>query len=112
MTASSCVSRELQIIQHLEKHSQASPSSYIVQLLDSFTHEGPNGVHQCLVFELLGPTVDKVLTEYHEGHDQLCPETILRMSTQLLKAVQFIHSAGMGHGGKCAVPLGDCYTDV
>lgn len=100
MTASSCVSRELQTLRHLEEHSQANFPTYIVQLLDSFTHEGPNGIHQCLVFELLGPTVDKVLADYHEGRDNLCPETILRMSAQLLKAVQFIHSAGMGHGGK------------
>ncbi|KAL4870576.1 hypothetical protein BDV12DRAFT_184391 [Aspergillus spectabilis] len=26
---------------------------YIINLLDSFTHGGPNGLHQCLVFELL-----------------------------------------------------------
>ncbi|KAL4897599.1 kinase-like domain-containing protein [Aspergillus ambiguus] len=73
-------------------------SNYIVQLLDSFTHEGPNGVHQCLVFELLGPSVDQVLADYHESHDKLCAETIIRMSTQLLKAVKFIHGAGMCHG--------------
>ena len=64
MTADSQVSRELQNLRHLEKHSQGSLSSnYIVQLLDSFMHEGPNGDHQCLVFELLGPSVDKVLAD-------------------------------------------------
>jgi len=85
----------------LEEHSQGRLSShYVVQLLDSFTHEGPNGVHQCLVFELLGPSVNQVLSDYHSGRDKLDPETILRMSTQLLKAVKFIHSAGMCHGGK------------
>ena len=30
-------------------------SEYIVQLLGDFLHEGPNGCHQCLVIELLGP---------------------------------------------------------
>ncbi|OJJ85770.1 uncharacterized protein ASPGLDRAFT_65712 [Aspergillus glaucus CBS 516.65] len=70
----------------------------IVQLLDSFTHEGPNGVHQCLAFELLGPSVDQVLADYHESHDKLCTKTIVRMSTQLLKVVKFIHGAGMCHG--------------
>ena len=29
-------------------------SEYIVQLLDHFVHQGPNGTHQCLLFELLG----------------------------------------------------------
>ena len=65
-------------------------------------HKGPNGVHQCLVFELLGPSVDKVLWDYHEGHDELDPETVLRISTQLLKAIKFIHSTRMCHGGKGA----------
>ena len=102
MTARSSASRELQHFKHLERHSQGSLSSnYIVQLLDSFTHEGPNGAHQCLVFELLGPSVDRVLADYYGGQDKLWEETILRMATQLLKAVKFIHSAGMCHGGKC-----------
>ncbi|KAI9373627.1 kinase-like domain-containing protein [Aspergillus egyptiacus] len=80
-------------------HSGGNLSShYIVQLLDSFTHKVPNGVHQCLVLELLGPSVDRVLADYREGHDELCTETILRMSTQFSKAVKFIHGAGMCHG--------------
>lgn len=105
MTADSSASRELRILKSLEKHSRGDLSSYyMVQLLDTFTHEGPNGVHQCLVFELLGPSVDKVLSDYHENHDKICSETVLRMSTQLLKAVKFIHSAGMCHGGEGAFP--------
>ncbi|KAE8414793.1 kinase-like domain-containing protein [Aspergillus pseudocaelatus] len=73
-------------------------SNYIVQLLDSFTHEGPNGVHQCLVFELLDLSVDRVLADYRESLDKICPETVLRISRQLLKALEFIHSVGMCHG--------------
>lgn len=101
MTADSQITRELQNLKHLERHSRGSLSThYIVQLLDSFTHKGPNGVHPCLVFELLGPSVDKALADYHEGHDKLCSDTVLRMSTQLLEAVKFIHSAGLCHGGE------------
>lgn len=105
MTADSEESRELQNLKLLEEHSPGNLSAYyIVQLLDSFTHTGPNGLHQCLVFELLGPSVDKVLADYHEGRDKLDPEIILRMSTQLLEAVKFIHRAGMCHGGKITFP--------
>lgn len=53
---------------------------------------------------VLGPSVDRVLSDYHESRDKLCTETILRMSTQLLKAVKFIHSAGICHGGEGAFP--------
>jgi hypothetical protein len=54
-------SQEITHLQLLERHSQGQSSKYIVQLLDSFIHQGPNGQHQCLVFELLGPTVNRVL---------------------------------------------------
>jgi hypothetical protein len=47
------------------------------------------------VFELLGPSVDQVLADYRESRDKLCAETIIRVSTQLLKAVKFIHGSGM-----------------
>ncbi|KAB8277263.1 kinase-like domain-containing protein [Aspergillus minisclerotigenes] len=99
MTADLRDSRDLEKLKVLGSHSRGGLSSnYIVQLLDSFSHEGANGVHQCLVFELLGPSVDRVLADYREGHDKLCPETVLQMSTQLLKALKLIHSAGTSHG--------------
>ena len=99
--ASSRESKERQNLQVLQNCSQASPSSkHIVQLLDSFVHQGPNGLHQCLVFELLGPNVGQILQWHVDNEDNLEPETILRMSEQFLEAIKFIHDAGMGHGGK------------
>lgn len=108
MTANSSSStpRELQNLKFLESQCQGDlAANYIVQLLDTFTHKGPNGVHQCLVFELLGPSIDHVILDYHEGDEKLTPETVLRISTQILKAVKFIHSAGMCHGGEDFSPL-------
>jgi hypothetical protein len=49
---------------------------------------------------LLGPSVDKVLADYYDSGDTLETEDILRMTEQLLEAIQFIHDAGMGHGGE------------
>jgi serine/threonine-protein kinase SRPK3 len=107
MAANASESGELGNLRLLQKQCGGNLSSkYIIQLLDDFTHDGPNGAHQCLVLELLGPTVDTVLKDYCEGDDNLEPEDILRMSTQLLKAVRFIHSAGMCHGGKIIFPGG------
>lgn len=99
-TAKPQLSREAE---NIERLAEKQSSIYIVQLLDSFTHRGPNGDHQCLVFELLGPSVSRLLItkEDKEEYDQrFRPETVFRMSTQLLKAVKSIHSAGMCHGGE------------
>jgi serine/threonine-protein kinase SRPK3 len=51
------------------------------------------------VFELLGPTVNIIVDDYHEEGERLDTETLLKISTQLLQAVAFIHEAGYAHGG-------------
>lgn len=93
-------SRELHNLQTLAEHSKGSPGAErIVQLLDNFLLDGPNGCHQCLVFELLGPTVYKIVTDYAEDGDRLDVESIIKISTQLLQGVAFMHGAGYAHGG-------------
>ena len=96
-------SHELDILRSLAKRYNGSLSSqYIVQILDDFLHSGPNGTQQCLIFELLGPTLDMVTSDYSDYNDpkpRLEPDTVLRFSQQLLNAIAFVHKAGYGHGG-------------
>lgn len=80
------------------KGPQDKPRSY-AQLLDWFSVEGPNGCHNCLVTELLGPSLGSVHSLYSQLEQVLRPETILRASTQLLQGIDFIHQAGLVHGG-------------
>ena len=105
MTASATVrSQELALFRSLATLCNGDLSSrYIVQLLDEFLHQGPNGTHQCLVFELLGPTVLRVIDDYRDPadpEDALEAEVILKISEQMLNAVTFIHEAGYSHGGR------------
>ena len=111
MTAESGTdSQELLNLRDLATHAKGDlASKYIVQLLDEFQHEGPNGTHQCLVFELLGPCVDQVLSEHHDDGEPFEQNVILRMCEQLLEAVAFMHEAGFCHGGMFERPFG---TDV
>ncbi|KAH6619423.1 kinase-like domain-containing protein [Chaetomium sp. MPI-SDFR-AT-0129] len=86
---------------------------HVVELLDSFVHQGPNGTHACSVFELLGPTVDDVVSNYRDGaepgeEDSLEPATILKITGQLLRALSAMHAAGYAHGGSfslCSFPI-------
>ena len=51
-------SQEVQILKHLSRGLASHPGKkHIIQLVDWFEHEGPNGTHPCLVFEPLGPSV-------------------------------------------------------
>lgn len=78
---------------------QDRPRTY-VRLLDCFVHEGPNGRHNCLVTELLGPSLRDVMILYKDMDQVLRPDTILRASRQLFDAVDFAHQAGLAHGGR------------
>jgi serine/threonine protein kinase len=84
---------------------QARAASGVVQLLDSFVHKGPNGDHQCLVFELLGPAVETVVLDYAGGGDHLDTETIIGITRRLLKTLSAMHRAGYAHGGLLRPPL-------
>ena len=57
------------------------------------------GGHQCLVFELLGPSISTVIQDYHKIGDFLEPGIMLKMSNQPLEAIAFLHRAGYAHGG-------------
>ncbi|KAF7324783.1 Protein kinase [Mycena kentingensis (nom. inval.)] len=50
---------ELPVLKHLEATYSATEegSKHVVRMLDHFEHEGPNGTHQCIVQEVLGPSL-------------------------------------------------------
>ena len=100
--------RELQALRALAQYSNVTPGSeHIVRLLDDFIHEGPNGCHQCLVFELLGPTVNTMVNEAHHFGERLDTHIIIRASSQILEGVAFMHEAGYADGGIVTCDL--CY---
>lgn len=83
---------------NLESIHQHTESDRVAHLIDSFVHEGPNGSHQCTVTELLGPSVDNVVADY-VGGERLEPDIILKITKQLLEAIDSLHQAGYAHGG-------------
>lgn len=93
---------EISILKQLERRYAESlqrepmPS---VRLLDCFHHTGPNGTHNCLVMELLGPSLSDVLECYDYREETFRPDTVLRASCQLLDALAFFHQEGFAHGG-------------
>ena len=92
--------RELDVFRGLAELSTGDRvAKHIVQLLDTFQVEGPNGKHQCLVFEILGPTLRLELDEYHRTKEPIDIDTVIDFSMQLLQAVALLHEAGYAHGG-------------
>ncbi|KAI1176263.1 serine protein kinase [Nemania sp. FL0916] len=95
---------ESQILHHL---MQVAPegAKYITQLIDEFEHRGPNGVHQCLVFEPMGPDVNHMVEELPQfkprkwGMQVRYPywmaKSILKQS---LQSLVFLHEIGIALG--------------
>lgn len=69
------------------------------RLLDAFKLVGPNGSHNCLVTEVVGPSLSRVLRACDAFNEVLRPDTVLRTTKRLLSGIDFAHSAGVIHGG-------------
>ncbi|PQK08214.1 hypothetical protein BB8028_0001g02920 [Beauveria bassiana] len=67
-------------------------------LYDSFFHEGPSGVHLCLVMELLGPSLWNLMMSFIDMCDRIHQEDVLRLTRQILSGVATFHGAGIARG--------------
>ena len=86
---------ELIILELLTQDPTEAPQdNHIVIPSDHFWVEGPNGRHLCLVYPVLGPTAPP------EGIDREKPDELIDLCFQAAKAVAFLHSKGICHGGE------------
>lgn len=93
---------EINVMRALEEYYVSGPQDRprsFVRLLDWFHHEGPNGIHNCLVTELLGPSILGMMRVNKTAGGFFAPDTVLRASRQLLEGISFAYQAGFVHGG-------------
>lgn len=84
-------------------HLLQGPASHpgkknVIQLLDHFHHEGSNGIHSCLVLELLGSSVFSETESYTSN--RLPGEISWEASKQIVQGLEYIHARGITHGGQ------------
>ncbi|XP_054642502.1 SRSF protein kinase 3 [Dunckerocampus dactyliophorus] len=65
-------------------------SEKIVQLQDEFKLAGVNGVHICLVLELLGPDLRSL--QMHFGNRRLFQPCVKQILTQVLQGLDYLHN--------------------
>lgn len=83
----------------MRNKSQHASAGYVVQLLDSFEHPGPNGIHLCLVLELMSQPVSSFL----EGQTtEMRLAVAKKFTSQLLRGLEFLDSCGVIHNGEAA----------
>lgn len=82
---------EIQLLNKLRTSSPTHPGrEHTVQLLDDFRHEGENGSHVCMVFEVLGENLLGLIKRYqHRG----VPQHIVKQITkQVLMGLDYLHT--------------------
>ncbi|KAH8174087.1 protein kinase domain-containing protein [Sarocladium implicatum] len=92
--------RQLQVMRAIAKSSlEHEGASRVVKMLDHFGLDGPNGTHQCLVFELLGPSIPAVM-EMRFPDNRLPAQLVKTVARQTLSGLDYLHQQGIDlHAG-------------
>ena len=72
-----------------ESDSNDRHSQRIVQMLDSFSVTGVNGSHVCMVFEVLGCNLLKLIIR--SNYEGLPIEQVKSITRQVLEGLQYMH---------------------
>ncbi|KAL1996121.1 hypothetical protein VTN49DRAFT_444 [Thermomyces lanuginosus] len=80
-------------IKLLNRIVQAKPDhpgrKHVVSLLDSFEHKGPNGVHVCMVFEVLGENLLGLIKRWN--HRGIPMPLVKQITKQVLLGLDYLH---------------------
>jgi serine/threonine-protein kinase SRPK3 len=63
--------------------------AHVVSLLDSFNHKGPNGVHVCMVFEVLGENLLGLIKRWN--HRGIPMPLVKQITKQVLLGLDYLH---------------------
>lgn len=92
-SASHYTETALDEIKLLKKIVDANPDhpgrAHVVSLLDSFEHKGPNGVHVCMVFEVLGENLLGLIKRWN--HRGIPMPLVKQITKQVLLGLDYLH---------------------
>ncbi|KAF8931498.1 serine/threonine protein kinase, CMGC group [Haplosporangium gracile] len=81
---------EIKLLERVVKANPNDPGrKYVVELLDHFMHRGPNGLHVCMVFEVLGENLLSVIKRYR--HQGIPIHLVRQIIHQVLMGLDYMH---------------------
>ncbi|XBW35871.1 hypothetical protein QEN19_001443 [Hanseniaspora menglaensis] len=79
----------LHAIMKEEDVSEYTGKDYVINLLNSFVHKGPNGDHTCMVFELMGENLLKLIQRSQQKNLPII--YVKQIAKQLLLVLDYMH---------------------
>ncbi|PGG97612.1 CMGC/SRPK protein kinase [Blastomyces parvus] len=81
---------EIKLLNKIVKANPDHPGrKYVVSLLDSFIHHGPNGDHVCMVFEVLGENLLGLIRRWN--HRGIPMPLVKQITKQVLLGLDYLH---------------------
>lgn len=81
---------EIKLCQRIADADPSHPGhAHVVSLLDQFEHEGPNGRHVCMVFEVLGENLLGLIKRYE--HRGIPMAVVKQITRQILLGLDYLH---------------------
>jgi serine/threonine-protein kinase SRPK3 len=81
---------EIKLLKRIVSANPNHPGkAHVVQLLDSFEHRGPNGLHVCMVFEVLGENLLGLIKRYN--HRGIPMPLVKQIAKQVLLGLDYMH---------------------
>ncbi|KAJ4313516.1 serine/threonine protein kinase, CMGC [Neodidymelliopsis sp. IMI 364377] len=81
---------EIKLLKKVVDANESHPGrAHVVSLLDSFNHKGPNGVHVCMVFEVLGENLLGLIKRWN--HRGIPMPLVKQITKQVLLGLDYLH---------------------
>jgi serine/threonine-protein kinase SRPK3 len=81
---------EIKLLKKIVDANPAHPGrKHVVSLLDSFEHRGPNGMHVCMVFEVLGENLLGLIKRWN--HRGIPMPLVKQITKQVLLGLDYLH---------------------
>jgi serine/threonine-protein kinase SRPK3 len=81
---------EIKLLKKVVDANKEHPGrKHVVSLLDSFNHKGPNGVHVCMVFEVLGENLLGLIKRWN--HRGIPMPLVKQITKQVLLGLDYLH---------------------